>query len=95
MNLEKQWELFYFVEVLNEKIGIMGNKINPELEAVIEELDEAAVKELQLFVEFLLRKKIPEKETNKKGKPLENMRQIPIPLEGLIIDRAEIYDDRG
>lgn len=72
----------------------MGNKINPELEQMIEELDEADVKELQLFVEFLLSKKTSEKAIKKKGKLLENLRQIPIPLEGLIIDRAEIYDDR-
>ena len=72
----------------------MGNKINPELEDMIEQLDEESIKELQLFVEFLLSKKTPPKGKARKGKPLENMRKIPIPLEGLIIDRAEIYGDR-
>ncbi|MCF8245366.1 MAG: DUF2281 domain-containing protein [Saprospiraceae bacterium] len=74
----------------------MGQKINPELEEMIERLDEESVKELQLFVEFLLSKKeIPATGGKKKRGFLADMEEIPISLDNIIIDRAEIYGDRG
>lgn len=76
----------------------MGKNIEPELEQLIVQLNEAEVKELQLFVEFLLSKQAATKAGKTKKKPkrkiLEGMREIPIPLDNLIVDRAEIYADR-
>jgi hypothetical protein len=76
----------------------MGKNIEPQLEQLIVQLDEAEVKELQLFVEFLLSKKGAmtggKKKKLKRGF-LEDMEEIPIPLDNIIIDRAEIYANRG
>lgn len=74
----------------------MGQRIDPALEEMIGQLDEESVKELQLFVEFLLSKKGEAKilKKNEKTGFLTDMEEIPISLDR-IIDRAEIYDNRG
>ncbi len=65
---------------------------------MIEQLDDESIKELQLFVEFLLSKKGATNSAKKMKNPkrgfLEGMRRIPIPVDNIIIDRAEIYDER-
>ncbi|MBI5915774.1 MAG: hypothetical protein HY842_10380 [Bacteroidetes bacterium] len=53
---------------------------------------------MKLFAEFLLaiqeKKEQGKQATKRKGKFLEGLAHIPIPMDNLIIDRAEIYADR-
>ena len=67
---------------LQEQIGLLNNE---------------SLKDLQLFIEFLLNKQkniFPQKP--KKAKPrnfLDGMKRIPVPVDNVIIDRSEIYND--
>lgn len=60
-------------------------------------LNEESLKDLQLFVEFLINKQkniFPKK--SQKVKPhnfLDGMKRIPVPVDNVIIDRSEIYND--
>ncbi len=64
----------------------------------IQLLDEKSLSELRLFVEFLLTKQ--QKTVRRNGKKTEkrrilaDMEPIPIPVDNVIIDRADIYEDR-
>ena len=65
---------------LQEQIGLLNNE---------------SLKDLQLFIEFLINKQkniFPQKP--KKAKPLnflDGMKRIPVPVDNVIIDRSEIY----
>ena len=70
------------------------------LQQQIQLLDEKSLAELRLFVEFLLSKQQKPKLSNKTQKPkrrkvLADMERIPVPVDNIIIDRAEIYADRS
>ncbi len=66
--------------------------LNVQLTRQIQNLDAQALEELRLFIEQLLKKK--KKNGRRVGKMLlADMERVPIPVNDIIIDRAELYDD--
>lgn len=67
---------------VQEQIGLLNNE---------------SLRDLQLFVEFLINKqKNMLAQKPKKTKPrnfLDGMKRIPVPVDNVIIDRSEIYND--
>jgi hypothetical protein len=72
--------------------------LNVQLTRQIQNLDVQSLEELRLFVEQLLNKqKINTKKNGEKapGKTLlADMERIPIPVNNIIVDRADLYEDR-
>lgn len=75
------------------------NKMNVELkiQEQIGLLDSESLRDLQLFVEFLINKQknmLSQKPKKNIKKPLlADMQRIAIPVDNVIIDRSEIYND--
>ncbi|MCC6726643.1 MAG: hypothetical protein IT258_19230 [Saprospiraceae bacterium] len=77
----------------------MGQQIEPVFEEVYSNLDKESRESLLLYAEFLLmlqRKKEPSTNPEKKKKKafLSGLAHIPIPVDNVNIDRADIYGDR-
>ncbi len=72
--------------------------LNLQLTYEIQNLDLKSLEELRLFIDTLLKKqKQPDKKSNKnapKKTLLADMERIPIPVNNIIIDRAELYENR-
>ena len=72
--------------------------LNLELTHEIQNLDLKSLEELRLFIEKLLKKQKQPSEKKDKNIPkkplLADMERIPIPVNNIIIDRAELYEDR-
>lgn len=73
--------------------------LNAQLTRQIQNLDAQALEELRLFIEQLLKKQ--KKNALKNGQKvvgkqplLADIERIPIPVNNIIVDRAELYDDR-
>jgi hypothetical protein len=60
-------------------------------------LNHESLKDLQLFIDFLINKQkqmLPQKpKKTQKRNFLDGMKRIPVPVDNVIIDRSEIYDD--
>ncbi len=77
----------------------MGQQVEPILEEIYNNLDKEGRESLLLYAEFLLmlqRKKAASINIGKKKKKafLSGLAHIPVPVDNVIIDRAEIYADR-
>ena len=58
-------------------------------------LNDQQIDELRLFVEFLLSKPLLQPKTGAKSlPPLQGLQRVPVPVNNIIIDRADIYEDR-
>ncbi|MBC7774516.1 MAG: hypothetical protein H7246_03685 [Phycisphaerae bacterium] len=72
--------------------------LNLQLTHEIQNLDLKSLEELRLFIETLLKKqKQPDKKSDKNAPQktlLADMERIPIPVNNIIIDRAELYENR-
>jgi hypothetical protein len=73
--------------------------LNVQLTRQIQHLDVQSLEELRLFIEQLLSKQ--KKAGRKKGQKaagaktlLADMELIPIPVNNIIVDRADLYEDR-
>jgi hypothetical protein len=60
-------------------------------------LNHESLKDLQLFIDFLINKQkqmLPQKpKKTQKRNFLDGMKRIPVPVDNVIIDRSEIYHD--
>jgi hypothetical protein len=67
---------------VQEQIGLLNNE---------------SLKDLQLFIDFLINKQkqmLPRKpKKTQKRNFLDGMKRIPVPVDNVIIDRSEIYHD--
>jgi DUF2075 family protein len=72
--------------------------LSVQLTDKIQNLDLKSLEELQLFIEKLLKKqKHQGNRRNKNARQktlLADMERIPIPVDNIIIDRAEFYENR-
>lgn len=72
--------------------------LNLELTHEIQNLDLKSLEELRLFIEKLLKKQKQSSEKKDKNIPkkplLADIERIPIPVNNIIIDRAELYENR-
>ncbi|MBK6996687.1 MAG: hypothetical protein KA138_13055 [Saprospiraceae bacterium] len=72
--------------------------LNLQLTHQVQNLDVKSLEELRLFIERLLKKqkKNGKKSTNNPAKKtlLADMERIPIPVNNIIIDRADLYENR-
>jgi hypothetical protein len=64
----------------------------------IQNLDLQSLEELRIFIDTLLKKqKQPRKKSDRKAQKntlLADMERIPIPVNNIIIDRADLYESR-
>lgn len=69
--------------------------LSVQLTDKIQNLDLKSLEELQLFIEKLLKKqKLQDNRSNKNARQktlLADMERIPIPVNNIIIDRADLY----
>ncbi len=72
--------------------------LNLQLTHEIQNLDLKSLEELRLFIDTLLKKqKQPRKKSEKNAQKktlLADMERIPIPVNNIIIDRSEFYENR-
>ncbi len=66
---------------IQEQIGLLNNE---------------SLKDLQLFIDFLINKQkaiMPQKPKKKTKNLMDGMKRIPVPVDNILLDRAEIYND--
>jgi hypothetical protein len=69
--------------------------LNAQLTRQIQNLDVQSLEALRLFIERLLNRRLKNAKKTPDGKQLlADMERIPIPVNNIIVDRADLYDDR-
>jgi len=73
--------------------------LNAQLTRQIQQLDAKTLEELRLYIEQLLVARWENISKSKQRKPLgkrllTDMERIPIPVNNVRLDRADLYDDR-
>ena len=72
--------------------------LNLQLTHEVQNLDVKSLEELRLFIENLLKGRKKTGKKSGKNAPqktlLADMERIPIPVNNIIIDRAELYENR-
>ena len=68
--------------------------LNLQLTHEIQNLDLKSLEELRLFIERLLKKQKKSSNNPAKRALLADMERISIPVDNIIIDRADLYENR-
>lgn len=68
--------------------------LDAQLTRQIQNLDVRSLEELRLFVDSLLKKQHKNGKKTTSKTLLADMERIPIPVNDIIVDRADLYEDR-